>query len=82
VTERDALALAVDSLTSEDEIAHGEAVWERDGGAVVETGRCAYCDDEWPCRTQRGIDRLLAAIGPIVASMVANDPPTGRSTHE
>ena len=49
------------ALTSEDEIAHGEAVFERDG-RLVQTGKCAYCDDDWPCRTQRGIDRLLASL--------------------
>lgn len=47
------------ALRSEDEIAHGEA-WddERKRGLGV----CAYCDDEWPCRTQQGIDRALAAF--------------------
>lgn len=54
-------ALIREALTSEDEIAHGEAVFERDG-ALVRTGHCAYCDDDWPCRTQRGIDRLLVAL--------------------
>jgi hypothetical protein len=49
------------ALTSEDEIAHGEAVREGPDG-YVRLGVCAYCDDTWPCRTQRGIDRLLAAI--------------------
>ena len=47
------------SLTSEDEIAHGEA-W--DDVRKVGLGSCAYCDDEWPCRTQRGIDALLARL--------------------
>jgi hypothetical protein len=54
-----------DALTSEDEIAHGEAVVERpDGnqGGYIGLGSCAYCDGEWPCRTQRGIDRLRASL--------------------
>jgi hypothetical protein len=45
------------ALVSEDEIAHGEA---SDG--VRGLGECAYCDMPWPCRTQRGIDRLLARL--------------------
>lgn len=50
---------AIAALTSEDEIAHGEA-WDdvRKRGR----GECAYCDMDWPCRTQRGIDRLLAIL--------------------
>jgi hypothetical protein len=47
------------ALTDEDEIAHGEA-WDDVQKRGI--GVCAYCDDEWPCRTQRGIDRLLAAL--------------------
>ncbi len=49
------------ALTSEDEIAHGEAVKEGPDG-YVPLGRCAYCDGAWPCRTQRGINRLLARL--------------------
>jgi hypothetical protein len=45
-----ALAAVRTALTDEDEIAHGEA------------RVCAYCEAEWPCRTQQGIDRLLAAL--------------------
>jgi hypothetical protein len=44
------------ALTDEDEIAHGEAFY--DGGLGV----CAYCRNEWPCRTQQGINRLLARL--------------------
>ncbi len=47
------------ALTDEDEIAHGEA-WSAGRGEGI--GLCAYCSDSWPCRTQRGIDRLLAAL--------------------
>jgi hypothetical protein len=50
------------ALTDEDEIAHGEAVFEGGDGAVVRTGKCAYDGEPWPCRTQRGIDRLLARL--------------------
>jgi hypothetical protein len=46
------------ALTSEDEIAHGEAYEPSRGGLGV----CAYCDGEWPCRTQQGINRLLARL--------------------
>jgi hypothetical protein len=46
------------ALTSEDEIAHGEA-WHSDKGGL---GVCAYCDADWPCRTQQGLDRLLATL--------------------
>ncbi len=53
------LVVVRSALASEDEIAHGEAWSEARGGLGV----CAYCDDEWPCRTQRGIDRLLRYIG-------------------
>ena len=49
------------ALTDEDEIAHGEAVVMQDS-EYVPLGLCAYCDDTWPCRTQRGIDRLLTLI--------------------
>ena len=45
-------------LTSEDEVGHGEAYEPSRGGLGV----CAYCDGEWPCRTQRGIDKLLALL--------------------
>lgn len=54
----------IDALTSEDEIAHGEAYEPSHGGLGV----CAYCDREWPCRTQRAIDRLLAVIASKAAS--------------
>jgi hypothetical protein len=47
------------ALTDEDEIAHGEAV---SGTAGLPIGLCTYCGDDWPCRTQRGIDRLVAAL--------------------
>ena len=47
------------ALTDEDEIAHGEA-WDDVRKAGV--GVCAYCDGDWPCRTQQGIDRLLARL--------------------
>lgn len=54
--------MVVAALTNEDEIAHGEA-WLYDGdNAGHGLGVCAYCDDKWPCRTQRGINRLLAAL--------------------
>ena len=55
----DALRPVLAALTSEDEIAHGEAITMRGGAGV---GVCAYCEDEWPCRTQRGIDRLLSSF--------------------
>ncbi len=55
MNEREAVIAA---LTDENEIAHGEAY---DGKRLM--GVCAYCDDEWPCRTQQGIDRLLARLG-------------------
>jgi hypothetical protein len=50
------------ALTSEDEIAHGEAVTQHANGTYERLGQCAYCNDIWPCRTQRGINRLLAII--------------------
>jgi hypothetical protein len=50
------------ALTSEDEIAHGEAVTQHATRTYERLGRCAYCEEIWPCRTQRGIDRLLAII--------------------
>lgn len=59
----DLIAAAVAALTDEDEIAHGEAVRggnSNDPQAYEGMGVCAYCGDAWPCRTQRGIDRLLA----------------------
>jgi hypothetical protein len=54
----------IEALTSEDEIGHGEAVKDGPDG-YVRLGVCAYCDGEWPCRTQRGIDRLLAAVASL-----------------
>ena len=76
VTERDIAAIEAEAvaadraivesaLRSEDEIAHGEAIL---GGDTSDprshegVGRCAYCGEPWPCRTQRGIDRLLDLI--------------------
>ena len=63
VASQDRPGIDVDSiraaLTDEDEIAHGES-W--DDVRKKGLGVCAYCEDEWPCRTQRGIDRLLAAL--------------------
>jgi hypothetical protein len=61
VSDKDVRAAVVAALTNEDEIAHGEAVAERDGVRVA-LGVCAYDDDPWPCRTQRAIDRLLAVL--------------------
>lgn len=55
-------AKVVSALTSEDEIAHGEAVVESRLGRMLEMNVCAYCGSEWPCRTQRGVDRLLAVL--------------------
>ena len=57
------LAPVIAALTDEDEIAHGEAVMENRRGQLLEMNVCAYCGSEWPCRTQRGIDRLLDQIG-------------------
>jgi hypothetical protein len=48
------------ALNSEDEVAHGEAYTPERGGL----GECAYDNEPWPCRTQRGIDRLRAALTP------------------
>lgn len=60
-TPAEALDAVIAALTDEDEIAHGEA-WDD----VRKQGRgfCAYDDDDWPCRTQKGIDRLLARLTP------------------
>jgi hypothetical protein len=60
----DVISVVRYALTSEDEIAHGEA-WDdvRKRGLGV----CAYCHDAWPCRTQLGIDRLLLAL--LVAAL-------------
>jgi len=52
----------VAALTDEDEIAHGEAWSETKGGLGV----CAYCDEAWPCRTQRGIDKALTALREVI----------------
>jgi len=49
------------ALLSEDEIAHAEAYYD---GPL---GVCAYCDREWPCRTQKAIDRALSAAAPAPA---------------
>ena len=54
-------AVVAAAMTSEDEIAHGEAVYERDG-EIIHTAECAYDDEAWPCRTQQGIDRLLQQV--------------------
>ena len=61
MTDAERLDLVRAALTDEDEIAHGEAVVER-GRRRLEMNVCAYCREEWPCRTQRGIDRLLALV--------------------
>lgn len=56
------------ALTDEDEIAHGEAVRggdTRDPRTYEGVGVCAYCGDDWPCRTQRGIERLLARLAEV-----------------
>jgi hypothetical protein len=53
-----ARAEVIAALTSEDQIAHGEA---SDGVRLL--GECAYDDEPWPCRTQRGIDSLLSRLG-------------------
>jgi hypothetical protein len=53
------------ALTSEDEVAHGEAIrggWTEDPRSRDGMGVCAYCDAPWPCRTQQGIDRLLGIV--------------------
>jgi hypothetical protein len=61
---REALERVKAALTDEDEIAHGEA-WSL--APLRGLGICAYCEGNWPCRTQRGIDRLLEAIGAALA---------------
>ena len=71
----EALAAVVAALTSEDEIAHGEAVKTDSHGGYIRLGGCAYDNEPWPCHTQRGIDRLLARIRPILDDE-AMDPAT------
>ena len=55
------------ALISENEIAHGEAVTPDPIADLRGLGWCAYCRDVWPCRTQRGINRLLAILDAEVA---------------
>jgi hypothetical protein len=54
----EALDVVVAALTSEDELAHGEAFEPSRGGLGV----CAYCERPWPCHTQQAIDRLLSRL--------------------
>lgn len=53
--------MVLEALTSEDEIAHGEAWNDMHKRGQ---GWCAECGDHWPCHTQRAINRLLAALAP------------------
>ena len=57
------ITLVEAALTDENELAHGEAVYERGGPGL---GMCAYCDEDWPCSTQQTVDRLLANLKEVI----------------
>lgn len=71
----DLLRAARKALMSEDEIGHGQAAMEGFGGEVVLLGECAYCDGDWPCRTQAAIDRLLAKLDGLGDLALHGDKP-------